>query len=170
MDDSVDSTPDLTETPTHNDLSFLDDSNMFSGDQSVFIAPGTDASQAPGKRKKQEEDLFLVAGPTASEIPMKKVKKGQSQVKEAPSNEKQKIQAKEDPPKTKELIESQMKEILNSLMSLEDCQVEGGNQLLSKATTVHEEVSAYKQKLTDLKLHYKNGLILALECLSGTAK
>lgn len=113
----------------------------------------------PRKKKQMVSNIPVAATPTAAER------------KDDPPNEKQmEDQVKEVPTNIKELIDSQMKKILDSMLSLQSLQVEGGEQLLAKVAAVREEVTAYEEKLTNLKEQYKDRANLALKYLYPTSK
>ena len=79
-------------------------------------------------------------------------------------------QAKEVPPNLKLLLESKMKGMLDSLMALEAFQVQGGDQLLAKASSVQEEVSAYKEELANVKESYQKRINLAASFINPGSK
>ena len=79
-------------------------------------------------------------------------------------------QDKEIPPNLKEMMEAQMKGLLDSLMVLETFQVQGEDQLLAKADSVQEEVSTYKEELANIKETYQSRINLAASFLNPGSK
>ena len=68
----------------------------------------------------------------------------------------------------KEMMEAEMKKMLTSLVSLQSHQEKGGDHLLANAAALQEEVSAYKEKLANIKEDYRARANLALSCFAPT--
>ena len=86
----------------------------------------------------------------------------------APERKETKAEAKEGSPNLKEMMEAEMKKMMGSLLALQSHQVKGGAHLLAKTASLQEEVSAYKEKLANIKEDYRARANLALSCFSPT--
>ena len=130
-------------------------------------------SPEPGeKKKKVKSPLFDIPGPATFTTPLgkfsttaptpimrsstpagfSKSERKISTTKEGRREEDKltEVQAQEIPPplNLKELMELEMMKLQDCLVSLQSQQEQGGNQLLTQASAVHDEVAAYKEELS----------------------
>ena len=163
MDESMDSEAsflNLSGSPRRRgaNFSFYEDSSLFSGDQSpppLFKTPLPPAETSGYKK------------------PMKETEKQQKMFSNNPCLVTPPAPERKDPNQKeshtmKQLMENQMKEILESVEALETHQEKGGAQLLAKSAAVRQEVSDYKEELNEIKKEYLARLDLAFSTFRST--
>ena len=182
MDESIDSEAsflNLSGSPRRRgtDFSFYEDSSLFGGDQSpppLFKTRLPPAETSFLGRRSENTSTNQESG-SGDRKPMEETEKHQKKltnppaIPEAPERNdpnQMEVQAEGGSLSMKQIMEAQMKDILEAVEALESHQDNGGAQLLAEAAAISEDVRAYKEKLQKIKEDYQAQLELASNILT----